>query len=282
MAPARNGSIDAVIFDLGGVLLDWNPRYLYRKLFDDEEAMERFLGEVCTMEWHEANDRGVPFEVTCARLAAEHPEHAEHIWAWGTRTEEMVGGPIDGTVEILRELGREGSVRLFALTNMEAHTYPLRRERYDFLRWFEGTVVSSAEGVIKPDAEIFQRAARALRPRAGLDADDRRRPAQRRGRPGAGHADRAVQVARGAARGRSRTPACWRRAGLQRPDEPGALDGHQTRGAAIGAAGGSAVVAMALVWAPQLWHSQRTRRATTSSDSGSMTGAGSCEVRGSL
>jgi len=156
VATTGNGAIKAVIFDLGGVLLDWNPRYLYRKMFDDEEAMERFLGEVCTMSWHEANDRGVPFEVTCAELAAEHPEHAEHIWAWGRRTEEMVGGPIDGTVEILRELAGSGSVRLFALTNMEAHTYPLRRERYEFLRWFEGTVVSSEEGVIKPDPRIFE------------------------------------------------------------------------------------------------------------------------------
>jgi 2-haloacid dehalogenase len=161
---ARNGSIDAVIFDIGGVLLDWNPRYLYRKLFDDEEAMERFLREVCTMEWHEANDLGVPVEVTCAQLAAEHPEHTEHIWAWGTRTEEMVGGPIDGTVEILRELTQAGSVRLFALTNMEPHTYPLRRERYEFLQWFEGTVVSSFEGVIKPDARIY----RVLLERYGL------------------------------------------------------------------------------------------------------------------
>ncbi len=171
---ARNGSIDAVIFDLGGVLLDWDPRYLYRKLFDDEEAMERFLGEVCTMEWHEANDRGVPFEVTCAQLAAEHPEHAEQIWAWGTRTEEMVGGPIGGTVEILRELVRDGSVRLFALTNMEAHTYPLRRERYEFLRWFEGTVVSSSEGVIKPDPEIYRVLLEryGLKPGATLMIDD--------------------------------------------------------------------------------------------------------------
>ena len=165
MTPASNGRIDAVIFDIGGVLLDWNPRYLYRKLIDDEAAMERFLSEVCTMEWHEDNDRGVPFEVTCARLAAEHPDEAELIWAWGQRTEEMVGGPIDGTVEILSEL-REQGIRLYALTNMETHTYPLRRERFEFLRWFEGTVVSSDEGIVKPDPRLF----RILLERYGLQA----------------------------------------------------------------------------------------------------------------
>ena len=166
MTTASNGAISAVIFDIGGVLLDWNPRYLYRRLMDDEEAMERFLSEVCTMDWHEANDLGVPFEVTCAQLAAQHPEHAELIWAWGRRTEEMVGGPIDGTVAILRELKEDGKVRLFALTNMEATTYPVRRERYEFLRWFDGTVVSSSEGVIKPDERIF----RVLLERYGLTA----------------------------------------------------------------------------------------------------------------
>jgi 2-haloacid dehalogenase len=163
---ASNGAIGAVIFDIGGVLLDWNPRYLYRRLMDDEEAMEHFLSEVCTMDWHEANDLGIPFEVTCAQLAAQHPEHAELIWAWGRRTEEMVGGPIDGTVAILRELKEDAKVRLFALTNMEATTYPLRRERYEFLRWFDGTVVSSSEGVIKPDERIF----RVLLERYGLTA----------------------------------------------------------------------------------------------------------------
>lgn len=162
-----------MVFDLGGVLLDWNPRHLYRKLFDDEEAMERFLTQVCTLEWHEAHDRGWPVEPSCAKLAAKHPDQAELILAWGRRTEEMIAGPIQGTVEILREL-KERGVRLYALTNMEAETYPRRRERYDFLRWFDGTVVSAFEGTIKPEPEIFRRLIERfdLTPSATLMIDD--------------------------------------------------------------------------------------------------------------
>lgn len=173
MPTSASPSIDAVIFDIGGVLIDWNPRYLYRKLFDDEQAMERFLAEVATMEWHEANDRGVPFAVTCRELADRHPEYAEQIWAWGRRSEEMVAGPIDGTVEILGELRRR-SVRCYALTNMEAETYPRRLERFAFLGWFDGTVVSSAEGIIKPDPEIFERLLErfGLAPERTLFVDD--------------------------------------------------------------------------------------------------------------
>lgn len=153
---AGSGSVEAVVFDIGGVLLDWNPRYLYRKLLDDEDAISRFLDEVCTFQWHHAHDCGVPFEQSCAALAANHPEQAELIWAWGRRSEEMVAGPIDGTVEILRSLKAAG-VPCYALTNMERETYPLRLARFPFLRWFDGTVVSALEGVAKPDAEIFRR-----------------------------------------------------------------------------------------------------------------------------
>jgi 2-haloacid dehalogenase len=160
---AQQPAIDAVIFDIGGVLLDWNPRHLYRKLFDDERAMEWFLAEICTMDWHEANDLGVPFEVSCGELAARHPEYADLIWAWGRRSEEMIAGPISGTVQILGEL-RQRSVHCYALTNMEAETYPRRLERYPFLRWFDGTVVSSSEGIAKPDPQIF----RLLMERFGL------------------------------------------------------------------------------------------------------------------
>ncbi|HTP22044.1 MAG TPA: HAD family phosphatase [Solirubrobacteraceae bacterium] len=154
--PDAAGRIRAVVFDLGGVLLDWNPRYLYRKLFDgDDAAMERFLAEVCTMEWHHAHDLGVPPERTSPPLVQAHPEHEHQIWAWSQRSEEMIAGPIDGTVEILSELKAAG-VPCYALTNMERETYPLRRERFEFLKWFDGTVVSGFEGVAKPDVAVFE------------------------------------------------------------------------------------------------------------------------------
>ncbi len=150
-------AVGAVVFDLGGVLLDWDPRYLYRGMFSHEADMEQFLAEVCTLDWHVANDLGVSsVRDNCAELAEAHPDQAEAIMAWTGRSEEMIGGEIQGTVAILAQL-RAAGMPCYALTNMEAETFPLRRERFAFMRWFDGAVVSSYEGLVKPDPEIFRR-----------------------------------------------------------------------------------------------------------------------------
>ncbi|MEY2452711.1 MAG: 2-haloacid dehalogenase [Acidimicrobiaceae bacterium] len=148
--------IDAVVFDLGGVLIDWNPRHLYRQLFEDEAAMEDFLATICTLEWHVAHDLGESTADSCAALALQHPEHAAMIQAWAERSEDMIGGAIDGTVEILADLVKAG-VRCYVLSNMEPETFPLRRKRFEFIDWFDGHVISGLEGVVKPDPTIFRR-----------------------------------------------------------------------------------------------------------------------------
>ena len=144
------------MFDVGGVLLDWDPRCLYRKLFANEAEMEWFLAEICSPTWHAPHDRGFSTAASCAELAFRHPELSELIWAWSCRSEEMIGGVDAGSVEVLRAV-REAGLPCYALTNMEAETYPLRLERFPFLGWFDGTVVSGREGVAKPDPAIFRR-----------------------------------------------------------------------------------------------------------------------------
>jgi 2-haloacid dehalogenase len=152
MIPNRS----VAVFDLGGVLIDWNPRYLYRKLFDgDDAAMEHFLANVCTTSWNSKQDAGRTFAEACAALKLEHPSHAELIDAWFQRQREMVAGPISGTVDILAELRARG-VPLYALSNWSVETYPLVSKRFEFLRWFQGIVLSGEVRVIKPDPRIFQ------------------------------------------------------------------------------------------------------------------------------
>ncbi len=157
--------VEAVIFDLGGVLIDWNPRYLYRRLLgDDTEAMETFLGEVCTPEWNARQDAGRPWAEAVAELSAQHPEARDLITAYDECWEEMLGGPIEGTVEVLRELRATG-IALYALSNWSAAKYAIARPRYPFLGWFRDVVISGEVGVIKPDPWIF----RLLLARNGLD-----------------------------------------------------------------------------------------------------------------
>ena len=154
-APAARRSV--AIFDFGGVLFDWNPRHLYRKLFaGDDAAMEDFLANVCTTEWNECQDAGRTFEEATLALMPQHADKRELIEAWGRRFGEMIAGPIKGTVAILGELKARG-VPLYAVTNWSAETFPPQRARFPFLEWFDGIVVSGEEGLIKPDAEIFNR-----------------------------------------------------------------------------------------------------------------------------
>jgi 2-haloacid dehalogenase len=147
--------VKAVVFDLGGVLIDWDPRYLYRKLLADEAAVEEFLATVCTPEWNAEQDRGRPFAEGVAELVERHPAHAAAIAAYAERWEEMLGGDIPGTVELLAEL-RAAGTPLFALTNWSAETFAIARERFEFLSWFDGVLVSGEERLIKPDPAFFR------------------------------------------------------------------------------------------------------------------------------
>jgi 2-haloacid dehalogenase len=146
--------INTVVFDLGAVLIDWDPRHLYRTLFSDEDAMEEFLNTVCTPEWNAEQDRGRTTAEATATLIAEHPEHAELIEAFYGRWDEMVGEPITGTVEVAAELKRAG-LRLLALSNWSAETFPRARHRLTFLDDFDAVLLSGHVGLIKPDPAIY-------------------------------------------------------------------------------------------------------------------------------
>jgi 2-haloacid dehalogenase len=158
-------ALDTVVFDLGGVLADWDPRYLYRQLFDsDEAAMERFLAEVCTPSWNHAMDAGRPREEAVAELVDVHPGQAGLIRAWVDRWEEMLGEEIAGTAQLVGELDRQG-VRLLALTNWSAETFPVARTRFASFATFEAIVVSGEHGIAKPDPALY----RILVDRHGVD-----------------------------------------------------------------------------------------------------------------
>jgi 2-haloacid dehalogenase len=144
------------VFGVGGVLIDWDPRHLYRKLFaGNEPAMEDFLANVCTHEWNRGQDAGRSFAEGARLLKLQHPDKAELIDAYGARFDEMMAGPIVGAVEILAELHERGTP-LYGLSNFSAETFPPAQGRFDFLRWFRGMVISGEIGVIKPDPRIYK------------------------------------------------------------------------------------------------------------------------------
>lgn len=154
MANDSNG-IKAIVFDLGGVLIDWDPRHMYRTVFDDEAEMNHFLSEIATLEWNSQHDAGVSWADGVAALSDEYPEYAHLIELYQTRWAEMLKGPIDGTVAVLARLRSDGH-ELHALTNWSAETFPIAQRMFKFLDWFEEIVVSGVEKVIKPDERIYE------------------------------------------------------------------------------------------------------------------------------
>ncbi len=145
-----------VIFDFGGVLIDWNPRHLYSKLFaGDEAAMEDFLATVCNSAWNIQQDGGRTIAEATRELTLAYPHHAGLIAAFYGRFDEMMPGPIEGTVAILAEL-RERGVPLYGLTNFSAETYPIALARFPFIGWFHGVIVSGEHRIVKPDPAIYR------------------------------------------------------------------------------------------------------------------------------
>ena len=149
--------IKNIIFDLGGVLIDWNPEYVFLNEFDgDRNKMNAFFDEVCPFDWNENQDAGYPLNQATDDRIALFPEKESLIRMYYGRWEEMLGGPIHETVTLLKKLVTQPKYRVVALTNWSAETFPIALKRYEFLHWFEGIVVSGTEKTRKPFPEIYQ------------------------------------------------------------------------------------------------------------------------------
>ncbi len=146
----------AIIFDLGGVLINWDPHLLYRKLFDDEQEMKNFLASITTMDWNEEQDMGRSLQEGTDMLVRQYPEHEANIRAYYTRWEEMLGGAIEDTLELFKKLKAEGKYKLYALSNWSAETLVIAQRHYEFLTWFDGMVVSGYEKTRKPYPEFYR------------------------------------------------------------------------------------------------------------------------------
>ena len=168
-------TVSIALFDLGRVVLDWEPSRLYDKIFDTTDARNRFLDSVCTMAWHMRHDAGVSFADNAAALIADHPEQESEIRAWGGRWMEMFDGYIDGTPDLIERLHAR-HVPLYALTNMPSETWPLMQQHFGpVLGRFRHVVVSGDLGMTKPDPAIYNHTLEAIGypdPAAVLFIDD--------------------------------------------------------------------------------------------------------------
>ncbi|MDF9800103.1 2-haloacid dehalogenase [Catalinimonas alkaloidigena] len=148
--------VDTVIFDLGGVLIDWNPRYLYGKIFGNEKEIDFFLREVCHADWNRRQDGGRTFAEATEERAAVYPAYEEVIRCYFARWEEMLGGTLDNNVRVLEKLHQDKQVGLYAITNWSHETFPIALRKYNFLHYFKDIVVSGTEKLLKPEAAIYK------------------------------------------------------------------------------------------------------------------------------
>jgi 2-haloacid dehalogenase len=181
----ENKNIKSIIFDLGNVLVDWSPSYLFNKLFKNKEEEEYFLNNICTMQWHSEQDAGRSPEEGTEKLVKEHPEWEKPIRAFYARWKEMFQGPIEGSVEILKELKEKG-YKVYALTNWNLELFNQTLRDFPFLEWFDGRVVSGEVKMKKPGEEIYKVLLDRyeIDPHSALYIDDKKdnlAPAQRLG-----------------------------------------------------------------------------------------------------
>ena len=172
-APA-SPCVDAVVFDVGNVLVVWDPRRLYRRLSDDESVIDAFLTNVCSSDWNHRIDLGESWETLVAELVAEQPEHREWIEAYHRRWDEMLGGVVEESVAALRCL-RDAGVPVYGLSNFSTETWPIAVRRYPVLRELDDIVLSGDVRLAKPDPAIYELAAQRFEvtPARTLFIDDR-------------------------------------------------------------------------------------------------------------
>ena len=169
--------IKNIIFDLGGVLIDWNPDYVFKEVFKDDEKLAWFYREICTMDWNENQDAGYPLAKATEERVALFPQYEDLIRMYYGRWEEMLGDAIQGTVELLKQCVDSPALKVVALTNWSAETFPVALKKFAFLHWFEGIVVSGEEMTRKPFPDIYQITLKRfdLKPEESLFIDDNKR-----------------------------------------------------------------------------------------------------------
>jgi 2-haloacid dehalogenase len=155
-------TIQAILFDFGNVLLEWNPRYVYRRYFPgDEEAMENFFHEVNFMDWNALQDKGRSFTEGVADLSKQFPHYADLIQAYHDHWKDSIGDPLEGTVEILKRLKKAG-YPLYGLSNWSAETFPYARQKFYFFNLFDDIIISGEVLSIKPEPQFFEIALRRI------------------------------------------------------------------------------------------------------------------------